>query len=64
MIKFLRKNLGYAATSGIVPNGLNNSYKEERYNYDPEKAKKLINEYKNEKILIRLISQFQQMLNI
>lgn len=51
MIKFLRKNLGYAATSGIVPNGLNNSYKEERYNYDPEKAKKLINEYKNEKNL-------------
>ena len=51
MIKFLRKNLGYAATSGIVPNGLNNSYKEERYNYDPEKAKKLMNEYKNEKNL-------------
>ena len=48
MIKFLRKNLGYAATSGIVPNGLNNLYKEERYNYDPEKAKKLMNEYKNE----------------
>ena len=51
MIKFLRKNLGYAATSGIVPNGLNNSYKEERYNYDPEKAKKLMTEYKNEKNL-------------
>lgn len=51
MIKFLRKNLGYPATSGIVPNGLNNSYKEERYNYDPEKAKKLMNEYKNEKNL-------------
>ena len=51
MIKFLRKNLGYAATSGIVPNGLNNLYKEERYNYDPEKAKKLMNEYKNEKKL-------------
>ena len=48
MIKFLRKNLGYAATSGIVPNGLNNPYKEERYIYDLDKAKKLINEYKDE----------------
>lgn len=51
MIKFLRKNLGYAATSGIVPNGLNNLYKEERYSYDPSKAKKLMNEYKNENSL-------------
>jgi len=48
MIKYLRKNLGYAATSGIVPNGLNDLYRENRYYYSPSKAKKLIDEYKKE----------------
>lgn len=67
MIKFLRKNLGYAATSGIVPNGLNNPYKEERYIYDLEKAKKLMNEYKDENNLDKvniIISTDAQYLDI
>ena len=46
MIKFLRKNIGYPAINGIVPNGLNNNFKKDRYSKNIEKAKLLISEYK------------------
>ena len=46
MIKFLRKNIGYPAINGIVPNGLNNNFKEDRYSKNIQKAKLLISEYK------------------
>ena len=46
MMKFLRKNIGYPALNGIVPNGLNNNFKEDRYSKNIKKAKLLISEYK------------------
>ena len=46
MIKFLRKNIGYPAYSGIVPNGLNDNFIANRYLKKIDKAKILINEYK------------------
>ena len=46
MIKFLRKNIGYPASNGIVPNGLNNSFISNRYLKDIDKAKILIDKYK------------------
>ena len=55
MIKYLRKNIGYPATSGIVPNGLNNSFIKDRYYTDISRAKKLIKDYK-EKNKLDLIS--------
>lgn len=47
MMQYLRKNIGYPAESGIVPNGLNNSFYLPRYNYDPDLSKKLISIYKS-----------------
>ena len=47
MMQYLRKNIGYPAESGIVPNGLNNSFYLPRYSYDPELSKKLISNYKS-----------------
>ena len=46
MIKFLRKNIGYSASNGIVPNGLNNNFISNRYLKDLEKSTILINNYK------------------
>ena len=46
MIKFLRKNIGYPASNGIVPNGLNSNFNTNRYTKNIDKAKLLINEYK------------------
>ena len=46
MIKFLRKNIGYPASNGIVPNGLNNNFISNRYLKDIDKAKTLIDKYK------------------
>ena len=31
MMKFLRKNIGYPARSGLVPNGLNDNFYANRY---------------------------------
>ena len=45
MMKFLRKNIGYPASNGIVPNGLNTNFKANRYNKNIEKSKILIEEY-------------------
>ena len=47
MIKFLRKNIGYPASNGIVPNGLNDNFKSNRYTKNIDKAKLLIKEYKD-----------------
>ena len=46
MIKFLRKNIGYPAFNGMVPNGLNDSFSSNRYTKNIEEAKMMIAEYK------------------
>ena len=46
MMKFLRKNIGYPALSGLVPNGLNNEFYSNRYFKNTELAKKYLKEYK------------------
>ena len=46
MMKYLRKNIGYPATSGIVPNGLNYGFEGVRYIKNINKAKTLISEFK------------------
>ena len=48
MIKYLRKNIGYAGESGIVPNGLNRGFYRNRYDYQPDLAKKMISIYKKQ----------------
>ena len=44
MIRYLRNNIGYAANSGFVPMGMKsfNPEKVKGYDYDPEKAAKLL----------------------
>ena len=44
MVKYLRKNLGVAATSGFIPLGLPSfdSSKVKGYDYDPDKVRKLL----------------------
>ena len=63
MMQYLRKNIGYPAESGIVPNGLNNSFYIPRYNYDPDLSKKLISIYKSnndiDEINITIVSDSQ-----
>ena len=63
MMQYLRKNIGYPAESGIVPNGLNNSFYLPRYNYDPDLSKKLISVYKSnndiDEINITIVSDSQ-----
>ena len=63
MMQYLRKNIGYPAESGIVPNGLNNGFYLPRYNYDPELSKKLISIYKSnndiDEINITIVSDSQ-----
>ena len=63
MMQYLRKNIGYPAESGIVPNGLNNSFYSLRYNYDPDLSKKLISIYKSnndiDEIYITIVSDSQ-----
>ena len=63
MIQYLRKNIGYPAESGIVPNGLNNDFYFPRYNYDLELSKKLISIYKSnndiDEINITIVSDSQ-----
>jgi len=46
MMKFLRKNIGYPAVSGLVPNGLNNDFYSDRYFKNTELANKYLDEYK------------------
>ena len=60
MMKYLRNNIGYPANNGFVPLGLNIENKINGFNYDLNKAKKLIKEYKiennKEKIELKLTS--------
>jgi peptide/nickel transport system substrate-binding protein len=46
MIKFLRKNIGYPAFNGMVPNGLNDNFISNRHTKNIEEAKLMITEYK------------------
>ena len=48
MIKFLRNNIGYPANNGFIPFGLNKDINTVGFSYNPNKAKKLIEEYKKE----------------
>ncbi|MFV0532013.1 MAG: ABC transporter substrate-binding protein [Flavobacteriales bacterium] len=48
VIQYLRNNIGTPATGGMIPDGLP-SYFKKGYDYQPEKAKKLIDLYKKEK---------------
>ena len=63
MMQYLRKNIGYPAESGIIPNGLNNSFYLPRYNYDPDLSKRLISIYKSnndiDEINITIVSDSQ-----
>ena len=48
MMKFLRNNIGYPANNGFIPFGLNKDINTVGFSYNPNKAKKLIEEYKKE----------------
>ncbi|WP_246337451.1 ABC transporter substrate-binding protein [Tenacibaculum pelagium] len=48
MIKFLRNGIGTPATSGFIPKGLPSFNNQKGYSYQPEKAKKLVDQYKKE----------------
>ena len=63
MMKYLRKNIGYPALSGIVPTGLNENFFNERYFYDTDLAKKYLNKYseknKNKSIELNVVTDAQ-----
>ena len=63
MMKFLRKNIGYPAKSGLVPNGLNDNFYANRYFKNIDLASKYLNEYKQinnvENITINLTTDAQ-----
>ncbi len=48
MMKFLRNNIGTPAHKGFIPNGLMGQTNYDGYNYNPDKAKKLIEHFKKE----------------
>lgn len=48
MIKFLRNGIGSPATSGFIPKGLPSFNNQQGYSYNPEEAKKLVAQYKEE----------------
>lgn len=48
MIKYLRNNIGIAATSGFIPQGLPSGGVVKGYDYDVVKARKLVAQYKKE----------------
>ncbi len=48
MITFLRNGIGTPALNGFIPKGLPSFNNQQGYNYQPEKAKKLIEQYKKE----------------
>ncbi|MDX8554903.1 ABC transporter substrate-binding protein [Tenacibaculum sp. 1B UA] len=48
MIKFLRNGIGNPATSGFIPKGLPSFNNQQGYSYNPEEAKKLVVQYKEE----------------
>lgn len=48
MVLYLRNNMGIAATSGMIPEGLPGFANITGYDYNPGKARQLINDYKKE----------------
>ena len=48
MMKYLRNNIGYPANNGFIPFGLNKNVNTKGFNYQPKKAKKLVEDYKKE----------------
>ena len=48
MMKYLRNNIGYPANNGFIPFGLNQKIKTKGFDFQPKKAKKLVEEYKKE----------------
>lgn len=46
MVQFLKNNIGHPADKGFVPNGLNNKLVVNGYEYNPNKAIELIQEFK------------------
>jgi len=64
MVKYLRNGMGIPAIHGFIPKGLPGYEEIEGYTYQPEKAKALIQQYKNEtgnsnpKIVIGTNSQY------
>ncbi len=48
LVVFLLNNMGTPATGGVIPSGLEGNIVGKGYTYNPEKAQKLIQEYKTE----------------
>ena len=48
MMKYLRNNIGKPATGGIIPNSMPGSIEQNKALYQPEKAKKFLDRYKEE----------------
>jgi peptide/nickel transport system substrate-binding protein len=48
MIKYLRNNIGIPAHKGFIPEGLSGRSKTKGFTYQPERARKLIQEFKKE----------------
>lgn len=48
MIKYLRNNIGIPAHRGFIPEGLSGRSKSEGYDYQPNKARELIQKFNNE----------------
>ena len=48
MMEYLRNNIGYPANNGFIPKGMNNDSNTQGFDYDLEKAKRLVKEYKKE----------------
>ena len=48
MIKYLRNNIGYPANRGFIPLGLDKNINTVGFDYQPNKARRLVEEYKKE----------------
>ncbi len=48
MIKYLRNNIGIPGNKGFIPEGLSGQTRSDGYSYQPEKAKELIQKFKDE----------------
>jgi peptide/nickel transport system substrate-binding protein len=48
MIRFLKNNIGSPANKGFIPDGLNDDLNVKGYAYEPEKAKELVEQFRND----------------
>ena len=48
MIRFLKNNIGRPANKGFIPDGLNDNLDVKGYAYEPEKAKELVEQFRND----------------